>query len=608
MRSPLVRSLGLAALALGLGACGGTGGGGGGDSASSAQFLVGSTGDTDLFALSAELTEIRLIRDDGTPTANLLPAPTRVEFVGLQDVAEWLMGVAIEPGTYTRIEVGFDPNTVEATTTTGTDVALSVLSSVWELEFDRPVTLASGSGERVELVLDLNESIAGDVVPAPPTFLPVGDVYASSGGDGDGERGLDHLRGIVVAAALRDMTFALDVYHDEGMDDSMGKLLVHVNEDTLLVDDNGVTFPNAEAFFASLRIGMTVVEVGGGLDDQGTLQADRVVILDQAGGDGRPPIVQIQGMVLHVFGEDELGSNGDRGQFVLLIRRILEGADIAEPVLAGIGDPSSIDVAYDDSTRIVGPFGTELPREALRVGQIVDVSFEDFVEPPFLASKIEIEEIDACFAGYITEVDAEAGQIVILLDDDDREMHENDLDGHREVLVDLTGAETHLSVRQRPSLEVSELVTGMKIVVCGTLEHRPGDMEGDPDQPVIVGRKAALHPGHLIMGVPSEIDVDACSFTLRSGRIVQPFGDLVTGLPLNVLIDEDAYFRGDADSKEAFFRLFESLQPGESLDVKIKGIGSGEPDEVVGFELKVRLVGSHGDGDDHPGGDDATGM
>jgi len=134
-------------------------------------------------------------------------------------------------------------------------------------------------------------------------------------------------------------------------------------------------------------------------------------------------------------------------------------------------------------------------------------------------------------------------------------------------------------------------------------------MEGDPDRPVIVGTSAKLKPGHLIKGEVTEIvregdpeidpqtGAESCSLRLGENMIVQTFGDLVTEGPLDVLFDDEACFRNDASSKEDLFQLFESLAEDEYIDLKIKGIGSGEPDEIVAHELKVKVRSRHGNDD-----------
>ena len=75
-------------------ACGGGGGGSSQDS-SSVEFLVKDSPLDGVASLRASVAGLSLVNVDGERTANLLPDPVEVEFLGLRDRSAWLSRIAV---------------------------------------------------------------------------------------------------------------------------------------------------------------------------------------------------------------------------------------------------------------------------------------------------------------------------------------------------------------------------------------------------------------------------------------------------------------------------------------------------------------------------------
>jgi len=555
---PSLRSSSLLLPALLLGACSGGGGSSPREEDASARLALGSVGDSGLFSLSVELLEVRLVATDGTPSANLLPAPSRLELVGLDRRAAWLGAASVPPGTYDRLLLVFDDGAVDAMAAGGerVDVSMPSRSSSAPLEDDWVVT--AGSADSLLLEIDLSGSILGDARQGAVEFEP--DVLAMRGMP----MAIEELEGTVRSASAREHSLCLL----SGDRVPTGELDVTLTPSTTLIDGDGTAFDGEAGFFASLRPGLTVLSVTGTLESFGELTADVIRIVDQAGGSSEEWVV-LEGMVLRI--------EPANARFLLLIREIEAGAEIARPVLTRLGDPSAIDVHWDDRTRFRGPDGRPLRASDLVRGQIVDVAFRAFRAPPFLADAVEVERRDLCLEGRITSVRGLPERILVAVDDD---THVRD---DREVLVDLTHAEVFLDLHRHPRLRRERLQAGMEVRLCG-------EIGGTRELPVIAAGRVLVVPGRLVHGRVDATAQDRARFVAGAGRIAQSFGAHVTAPPFDVKLAPQAIFRGDASSAAEFFRLFASLEPRhEVLEVDLKGLGTATAEEIEAFELRVAV-------------------
>jgi len=506
-----------------LGACGGGSGGGpgGGEGPAAsdgfADVVVGSVSTLPLFAVHAGVEEVRLVDENGGRTANLLPSAASVELVGAEERATWLSRARLPQARYTGLEVVFDPDRVEVTETSGNRTAALVPDPRWSVELDAPLTVASGSVERLLIELDLDASIQNPT-GSGTVFAPDGEVEIGV----PATRPIEDFGGLVVETSPRERTVTIDAVVTANV--PVGLVEVTLGDDTVLVDDTGVVFPDEDAFFASLRVGLTVLDVHGVLGSTGTVTAERIRIVDQAGGQGRPPVVEIEGMVLHV---DEAA-----GFFVLLIREIEKGADDAEPVLAGLGDPSSIDVDFDGATRFERSNGAPASAGDLAAGRIVDVEFSEFSKPPFVADVVQLESPGVCVSGEIVDVSDLPQALVMVVEDRGATGPGSETSGGQRMLVDLSDADIYLNLRGRPRLDPSELVPGLRAKACGELSDLPeGGLVLHPEW-------LRVKPGHLIRGHVGEADPVRSLFVVDHGKIVQSFGDPVTDPPFAVRVDE----------------------------------------------------------------------
>ena len=537
-----------------------------------AQLLVAASDYPDMFGFQAGIDEVRLVDRDGVATENLLAAPQQVELAGTQDRALWLTNGEVPAGEYTSMEVVFDPAGLETMDLGGRKAPVDVPEPRWAQEFDSPVTIAEGGLERLWIALDLEASLRGSPSAPPVAFHPMGEVFASS----EGDEPVDEFRGLVLRGSAERSAFSVHAFR---RGERLGEIVVSVTEDTMLIDDTGVEFADADAFFASLRPQMTVVEIHGEFVGDGPeVVAKRVEIVDQGGGPGSPPFVEIEGRVLHI----------DRAAnfFVLLMREIEEGADVAVPVLRRLGSPSSIDVHFDRGTEFRLQTGRVVTPAELRVGQIVDCRFSEFGRPPFVADRVEIEVRGRCVSGEVVSVENSPRAIVIAVGHDhvtDERPSTSAAGPVRPVTVLLADAKVFVGVHGRPQVRPGAILPGMRVTACGEFSR------SEETGLVLAAEWLRIRPGFLIKGKVSATHPETSRFALSEGKVVIPFGDTVDGPPFGVGIDPQARIRGDASTEAQFFRLFNALGDEEYLDVKVRGIATEERAEIRAFELKAKV-------------------
>lgn len=367
------------------------GGGGGSSSAPAAtvDLLVTDAPVDDLLSFSSNVTSMRLKIQGGGTSANLLDGSVSVEFLGLASLQRWLGSSSIAPGTYSGIELEFEPASYVARDLNGTLVPVTATSDSLSLDFLAPFVVDDSGYRRVVVDLDLVASLGG-TVPAGVSFDPQG---SASDDDGSLEAPIDELRGRVVSFDSVAFDVVVDAFADHDQLVPLGRIHVGVPDTAVLVDDNGSTFANRAAFFAALSAGTTFLEVNGNLVD-GQVQATTIQV-DDAGGGGNA-LVRIEGRILSLVGGTTME---------LAIRDIEQGVSIAESVLDGLGNPASIDVAFDSGTPIFLSEHEATNSGSLAVGQVVKVRFNTFATEPFPASEIEIELGDG-FAAFQVDVDA----------------------------------------------------------------------------------------------------------------------------------------------------------------------------------------------------------
>ena len=533
-----------------LSACGGGGGSSDGTPTGTVDALVSSTAGVDLFAMTATLSRVELLRADGSKSANLLAAPRAVELSDLEDFSLWAAGTAVPVGEYTGARLVFQPGSLEALDAAGG--ALSVTAQGHQLEgtFETPLVVEEGAVSRVDLYLDLVAALDEAPGAADLSFEPEGSVRVI---DVDEVLPLQEFRGLVVAEAPDEGTLDVQVFADSDLEQPLRVAQVALAPDTVLIDLGDQVFADAVDFFAAVQPGSTVVDVEGRHLGHGAVDAATVEIVDQL-GDPVPTVVA-DGKILFV----------DEGaqEFVFLLQELVSGAELAAPVLESLGDPSSIDVTWDDGTAFFdGDDGTSGP-EGLTVGQMARVEFREFVWPPFPAAKVEFEELSV--TGTIHDVAGlpesfvlakGGGELVTVALDDDTDLR--------------------LDIQFKPAILVEELVVGMKATV-------KGDPDGD-DADDLDAASVKVHHGHLNQAPVSAAEAPAALFWSDEGKIVQTFGVGAPDFPLAIQIQPGCLFKQDAASVEGFFEL---VSAGD-VEVHVKGIGSPLKGEVRAYEVKAK--------------------
>ena len=138
-----------------------------------------------------------------------------------------------------------------------------------------------------------------------------------------------------------------------------------------------------------------------------------------------------------------------------------------------------------------------------------------------------------------------------------------------------------LDVDGEPSLSASDVLTGLKVDVYGALS-------GTPTAPTITATEVEVEPGEFEGDVMSA-NQGLSFFQAGVDSIDDPFGDTVTSGPFDVLIAPNATIEGDATTIAGFFALFANLQQGETLTVEVEGIGSGNANEIVAYEIEAEV-------------------
>jgi len=540
----------LAVLPLLLPACGGGGGGGGGGA--TADVLIGDAPSDDLLSFSAVVQSVRLQREDLSFTGDLVSS-LEVEFLGLNGALVFLAHGRIPAGTYVALEVGFAPGGYLAQRgDDGSAVTIVASENVYLAPLPAPLAVATGDYVRLTADLDLLSSLSGDASSGSLDFSPSGN---GSSDDGSEDAPIDELKGRVLSKDLATRLIRVDGFVGPQSSVHLGTIEVHVGNGAVLLDNDNQSL-SVEAFFAALIAGTSFLEVHGNLALGGTVEATRLEIEDDLGGGGGSNPVRIEGFVTDL----------SQGSFGLRIRRIKDGASIAQPVLDGLGNPDTIQVSFDQGTLFVFDTGGLTDSGALANGQEVQVRFASFTAEPFAASEIEIDDTPG-LRGTLGGGGAGPGTLALRL--------ERGTDALR---LDLEEAAIQLALPGTPALEREALQPGLVVEARG----RRG-----ADGATLRVERLLVRPGLLSGAALVDASAAANDLVVDGGRVVDPFGAGVRPGPLRVLLPDDCAFRGEAASRAAFFeRLAAGIPAGATVDVV--GLGTGT-DEVRARIVRLRL-------------------
>lgn len=553
-----------------LGACGGGGGGSAAAPARTDILLTDAPAD-ELLAFGATITGLRLEDSLGGTTANLLAGSVPIEFIGLQQNLAWLASRELPQGTYTAVRLSFAPGSYSARRNDGSEVAVNAVTDDLVASFASPVVVGSSGYRRVVVDLDLLSSLQGSVASPPLSFDPRG---SSTDDHGTDPSGIDEVKGVLHSADAASSTFVLDAFVHDDETIPLGPVQVSVFETTLLVRDDGSIFPSASAFFAALVPGSTILEVHGDLAN-GVIQATRVEFDDNGAGGGSQNLVKMRGLILGI---------GPTSTFDISIAEVEDGASIVAAAFGGT-IPGTLTVTFDGSTVFFLGEHQTTTSDSLAVGEEVQVRFPVFANPPFVASRVEIESEEVGFEGFVTSTAGLPAAFVMHLDHDDPAI----LSGRvastsTDVQVDVSSSTFFLDTHGSPPLTAGDILVGAKV-------EPEGSIAGPPTAPTVTAVRTKVFAGRLRHAIVTGTSPATSTFTTSDGQIDDPFGGGVGPGPLTIAVQPGAIFTGDASSAAAFYALFEGLGAGQSLSVEVRGIGSGSPDRIRAYEIEARING-----------------
>lgn len=545
---------------------GGGGSGGSGSSAASTDFLVTDATVDELLAFKTTIQGLHLVSTLGVQGANLLAAPLPIDLIGAGASPRWVSREDLPEGIFRGISLDLAPGSSIAIDRAGASVAVTEVSTSFELKFASPTTITSGVYRQLLLDIDLSLSLSGSVTAPPLSFDPAGTTTLSSGGASSSV--IDEVKGVVQSTDAANSRFVIDAFADGDLSQPLGHVGVVISGSTLLLDENAAPFASSNAFFNALVAGTTLLEVHGALTG-GVIHASRVEVEDDSIGSSSY-VVKLDGRIASL--------DTQANTFTLQIIEIEKGSAIAVPVLNGA---TSIPVTYTIATSIVQDEHTPTTEASLSDGQRVKVKFPAFVNAPFPASQIEIDEHPE-FEGRITSVAGLPDTITIRLDSDEPSIPSQVQSSNTNVEVDIAGSSLFLDTHAGPALTLSQLQPGLKLEVHGAIT-------GPSNAPTITAKRTKIHAGRF-KGNVQAVFPGLHSFNASMSDLKDSFGNSVTFGPASMNFAASARFDGDASSEAQFYALFNGLGGGESLEIEVFGLGTiTTPNEILCYEIKAKV-------------------
>ncbi|NUP95282.1 MAG: DUF4382 domain-containing protein [Planctomycetaceae bacterium] len=564
-RSTIVTSF-LALAALFAPACGGGGGGGGGSATASTDLLITDAAVDELLSFQVKVQALQLIDDaTGTPGTDVLDEDLTVDLIGAGVAPRWASRINLPTGTYRGVRATIDASSTVARDLSGAIVGVTHASTSFDIRFPAPVAISAGSYSQVLLDINLAESLSGSVSAPPLAFDPQGAARLASGAGAT--VGIDEIRGTVRSKTTSE--FVIDAFADGDRLIPLGEINVSLAQAALLLDDDGLAFPSTNAFFTALVPNTTFVEVHGDLIG-GAVVASRVEIEDGA----QSYSVKIEGRIAAL--------NTTTNTFDLVIVEIEKGSSIASPVLALLSNPISIAVDYDDATTpIVLEEHTPTSEASLADGQRVKCKFATFTAEPFRAIHIEIDGYPE-FEGRITSIAGLPASFTMRLSSSDPAIGGSVSSSNTDITVDLANnGRLYLDTDGKPDLLVSQLVAGIKVEVKGTIS-------GPSNGPTIAARSVKLHAGRL-RGFVTAVYPQQGSIDVTMTDLDDPFATNVTLGNCNVDFATGCVFDDEAANATELYALFNGLQVGESLEVRVYGLGTSTANVIECHEIRAKV-------------------
>ncbi len=552
-------------------ACSGGGGGGGPAGPAKLDVLLTDTPADDLLSFRATVNELHFEIQGGGESANLLAGSVNMDLLALQGTFAWVASLSLPPNTYTGVRLVFLPGSYVARKNDGNSVAVNSISNTVTLPFATPLVISGSGYKKVVADIDLASSLSGLVTVPPIDFDPEGH---SSDDSSISSHALDEFKGTVSSSNSQAGTLLVDASIDDDGLVALGQVLVRVSPSTLLIQDNGAAFASSSTFFAALVASATHLEVHGSLVSGG-VNATRIEIEDNVAGGGEDHLVKVSGLILAT----------GTGSFDMSIGAVENGAAIVSAVNGG-SIPVSLHVTYDSSTVFFGHQGTVTTSAALVIGAHAKAKFASFTNPPFLASRVEVEgdatEVEN--QGQITAITGLPSTLTVHLDATSPAVLSGQVSSSStNVVISLGSGSIVLDTVGRPTIASSALQNGLHVGVKGSVS-------GSPGSPTISVSELEIHAGELSDAIVGSINMGGNSFTTTGvGVIEEPFGTGVGSGPQSVLLAPNCVFSGDTTTLSGCWQLFNGLTASHVLEVRIKGLSTGGTNVIRAYEIRARV-------------------
>lgn len=513
-------------------------------------LMVGRTQSDELSSLQVTFTGARLVHEDGSESTELLSMPRTVDLVDTQTDSQLLQVSTIDNSAYTGLRLSLDQDSVRGRDLAGNLVDVDTAAGEFSVRF---ADTASATPEYLQLRVDFDLD-AGLSLKSPGlwefTPLPVGIR------EFDRPERLDELHGHIQSTEPDARRFVLALT-DPDTGDLFGSLTVQVVNRTAFVAASGARM-SEERFFAVAEP-RTKVEIHGELQASGLFVA---FLVELEAEDDRA--IQIKGTIV--------GLDLEAAVLKMRIRWICKGSWFAHDRLAAFDHPPVIAVDFSNADIFI--CGTD-PRagspEDLRVGQHIKAEFKEFGESPFPAARIKIRDLRAEFEGTIIDNSGLPERFLMRLGHTDPTVLSNTIVAPEiGVNVHLDGDEPILlQLQHEPKVGLRGILPGLRARVRGTLSRLT-------DKPGIHADDVRIRPGRL-GGRVRRAAAGSRMLLVEWEEIGDPFGGRAR-LPNPVLATfaRGAVVDGEASSVKGLFELWESLEPNQTMVVRVAGISDGQ--------------------------------
>lgn len=540
--------------------------GGGSSNLGTVDVLIHDAPVDDLLSFSGEIRSVRLRRQGGNFTSDLLNSgDVRVEFLGLTDKSALLVRNRVSEDIYDAVEIGFTPNSYEARAESGIPVTVTALENTFLAPLPTLLNVVREDYARVDVDLNLLAAVSGNVAGGSVSFAPQG---LASFDDGSTPLRLSPIKVRVTEIDELAQLLTVEAFADDAQSVSLGEWFVRTHSTQLFLDVDGTT-PDTALFYDELLAGQTLLEVHGTLGPDGEIVATRLDIEDHSGGAGSSDLVAIEGTIVGL----------DASSFDLRVNDIDDGAPVAGPIIAGLPNSSVIDVSFDGGTVFILGETIVSDSTALSVGRSVEVRFCTFGTPPFAACVVDVSDQEPALGGVVTDVSGAPFSVLMRLDAQDPAV----LAGL--VQSDQTDVEVDLATSQIVFDSVGDPVLLPADLAIGTRVEMRGALGGTALAPSLSANQVRVPGGFLTGASMSTLDQTNSLFTTTAdGTLVDPFGANVTAGSQTVRLQPGATYTGAATTSADLFTLLNGSQ-GATTQINVRGLGTANPNEIRAFDV-----------------------